>query len=426
MSKPIEAVLVGAGDRGYDVMGRRALAHPDDLRFVAVAEPIPARLARFASAHAIPPERQYTGWKPMLAKGQMADAMVCATLDDQHVGPTLAALAAGYDVLLEKPMATTLADCVRVVRAAEKAGKLLQIAHVLRYTAFFSAIYEAVSAGRLGDLVTVTHHENVSYWHMAHSFVRGNWRNAAEQSPMILAKCCHDLDLLVWIIGRPVTHVQSFGSLSHYRADQAPHPGVPARCTDGCPVEETCPFYAPRFYLGDYVGWPVSVISEDTSLAARREALVAGPYGRCVYRCDNDVVDHQTVNLQFEGGATAVLVMHGHSDEEGRAVRMDGTRGSLRGRFGHLGHKLTLSDHLTSRKERVKLPDAISGHGGGDDGLMEAFVRAMRNPAQGALTTGRESLESHLLAFAAEESRLTGQVVEMAEFRRRAEALAES
>jgi predicted dehydrogenase len=422
MSKPIEAILVGAGDRGHAVFGKWALEHVDDLRFVAVAEPNLARLARFAKAHSIPPERQYTSWEPMLAEGQIADAMVCTTLDDQHVGPTLAALGAGYDVLLEKPMATTLADCVTLVQAAERAGRLLQIAHVLRYTSFFSKVYEMVASGRLGDVITTTHHENVAYWHMAHSFVRGNWRSTAEQSPMILAKCCHDLDLLVWLIGRRVTHVQSFGSLTYYRPENAPHPDVPARCTDGCPAEEACPFYAPRLYLGDYVGWPVSVISEDTSLEARRRALETGPYGRCVYRCDNDVVDHQTVSLQFEGGATAVLVMHGHSDEEGRATRIDGTRGSLRGRFSTLGSKLTVGDHLTDRKERVKLAVDGFGHGGGDEGLAEAFVRTMRDPAQGALTTARESLESHLLAFAAEESRLTGQVVDMDDFRRRAEA----
>lgn len=423
MNNPIEAVLVGAGDRGYAVFGKWALAHPSDLRFVAVAEPNPIRLARFANEHNIPSERQYTSWEPMLAETQMADAMVCTTLDDRHVGPTLAALEVGYDALLEKPMATTLADCVTLVRAAEKAGRLLQIAHVLRYTPFFSTVYEVVNGGQLGEVITVTHHENVAYWHMAHSFVRGNWSNAAKQSPMILAKCCHDLDLLIWIMGKRVTHVQSFGSLMHYRPENAPHPDVPTRCTDGCPVEADCLFYAPRLYLGDYVGWPVSVISEDTDLEARRKALATGPYGRCVYHCDNDVVDHQTVNLQFEDGATAALVMHGHSDEEGRANRIDGTRGSLRGRFGHLGSKLTLADHLTDRKKRIKLPVDASGHGGGDEGLARAFVRAMRNPARGALTTARESLESHLLAFAAEESRRTGQVVDMDDFRRRAEAL---
>jgi len=178
-------------------------------------------------------------------------------------------------------------------------------------------------------VVTVEHRENVAYWHMAHSFVRGNWRNSQIESPMILAKCCHDMDILYWNMG-PVRRLNSFGSLIHFRAENAP-PGAPEHCLDGCPIADECPFHAPRLYLTDYTGWPVSVISEDLSLEARRRALEAGPYGHCVYRCDNDVVDHQTVNVEFESGATGVLFMHGHSHKESRTMRYDGTRATLRG-----------------------------------------------------------------------------------------------
>jgi hypothetical protein len=267
----------------------------------------------------------------------------------------------------------------------------------------------------------------VVYWHMAHSFVRGNWRNSQIESPMILAKCCHDMDILFWNLG-PVTRLNSFGSLAHYRPENAP-PGAPERCTDGCPASDDCPWYAPNLYLHEYTGWPVSVISEDTSLEARRQALESGPYGRCVFHCDNDVVDHQTVNMVFESGTTGVLFMHGHSHEEGRTMRYDGTRATLRGKFayGHGGDAIEIHDHLTGHVERIDpnakaSPEvAAAGHGGGDVGVMSAFVQAMRGSGT-ALTTARESLESHLMAFAAEEARVEDTIVHMDEFRRRAEA----
>ncbi len=420
MAQPIETALIGAGNRGYAAYGLYALRHPDQIRFTAVAEPHQERRRRFAAAHRIPPERQFASWQELYAQGQIARALVNCTLDRMHLESTLPALELGYDVLLEKPMSNALAGNVRLVQAAEAHGRLLMVCHVLRYTAFFSALHEILASGRLGRIVTVEHRENVVYWHMAHSFVRGNWRNSQIESPMILAKCCHDMDLLFWNLG-PVRRLSSFGSLLHYRPENAP-PGAPERCTDGCPVAGECPWYAPRLYLHDYTGWPVSVISEDLSLQARRRAIETGPYGRCVYRCDNDVVDHQTVNLEFESGATGVLFMHGHAHEEQRTMRYDGTRATLRAKFGYgFGDNLEIHDHLTGRVEQIDLQAGASGHGGGDFGLMAAFVQALHNPAS-ALTTARESLESHLMAFAAEDARLQGSVVSMDDFRRRAEA----
>jgi predicted dehydrogenase len=423
MSQPIEAVLIGAGGRGYFAYGPYALQHPDQIRFTAVAEPHDERRRRFAEAHGIPPERQFRSWEDLYAQGKIADALLNCTLDRTHLKSTLPALELGYDVLLEKPMANTLEGNVRLVQTAERHGRLLMICHVLRYTSFFSVLHEIIASGRLGDIVTVEHRENVVYWHMAHSFVRGNWRNSHIESPMILAKCCHDLDVLFWNLGA-VVRLNSFGSLIHYRAENAPA-GATARCTDACPVADDCPWYAPRLYLRDdgYVGWPVSAISEDTSLEARRRALETGPYGRCVYHCDNDVVDHQTVNMEFESGATGVLFMHGHSHEEGRTMRYDGTRATLRGKFGYgVGDAIEIHDHLTGRIERVDPEAGGSGHGGGDEGVMSAFVKALHDPRT-AMTTARESLVSHLLAFAAEKARVDGNVIYMDGFRQRAEAL---
>lgn len=421
MTTSVTAALLGAGQRGYYNYGPYALQYPEELRFVAVAEPNPARRERFAAAHHIPPERRFASWEALIAQGRIADVLFNTTQDRTHYRSTLAALETGYDVLLEKPMATSLAENVALVQAAERSGRILQVCHVLRYSPFFSTLHQILTSGRLGDVITVEHRENVAFWHMAHSYVRGHWRNLATASPMILAKCCHDLDILFWNLGRKVNRIHSFGALIHFRPENAP-PGATARCTDGCPAGDRCPFDARRLYLDPgRTGWPVSVISEEPGLEARRRALETGPFGRCAYFCDNDVVDHQSVNMEFEGGTTAVLFMHGHSYEESRTMRYDGTRATLRGKFTYSGGWIEVHDHLTGRREELVIPPAESGHGGGDFGVVRAFLRGVRGE-EPVLTPAREALESHLLAFAAEASRLNGTVVDMREFRRRAEA----
>jgi predicted dehydrogenase len=230
----LTAVLIGAGSRGYAAYGPYALRHPDEIRFVAVAEPDEFRRARFAQAHRIPTERRFRSWEDLLAQGQIADVALVCTTGYLHVAPTVAALEAGYDVLLEKPMATTLPDCVRLVETARRTGRLLQVCHVLRYAPFFSTLHDIVTSGRLGDIVTVEHREDLVYWSMAHMYVRSAWRNSRVDGPMILTKCCHDLDVLYWNLG-PCARLHSFGSLVHFRPENAP-PGAPERCTDGCPA----------------------------------------------------------------------------------------------------------------------------------------------------------------------------------------------
>lgn len=436
--KKLKLALIGAGQRGTDVYGRYALEHDPDLEFVAVAEPVAERRARFAGQHDLPPEAQYASWEPLLSQPRLADAVIIATQDNQHVAPALAALEAGYDVLLEKPMATTLEDCTALARAAERRGRLLQICHVLRYTDFFRTVHDVVQSGRLGDVVTYEHRENVAYYHMAHSFVRGNWRRADQSSPMILAKSCHDLDLIYWILGERVTRLSSVGTLRHFRADQAPHPDVPARCTDGCPVEASCPFSAPGIYLDyrpwrpmaremglpeDYdlsqvLEWPMSTLANgDLRRESIQRALEEGPYGRCVYRCDNDVVDNQIVTMQTEAGTTISFFMHGHSHEEGRTLRIDGTRATLFGEFMLLRQEIRIHDHLTGAVEVIRPEVRLGAHGGGDQGLMAAFVATLRGGGQAPLTDARAALESHLLAFAAEQARVEGTVIDMNAYR---------
>jgi predicted dehydrogenase len=439
MSRPLELVLIGAGQRGARAYASYALQHPDEVRFVAVAEPDPIRRQRFADDHDLDDAQCFSSWQELTSRGQMGDAAIVTTQDQMHVAPTVAALDAGYNVLLEKPMAHTLAGCIELIQAAERNGRILQICHVLRYSPFWRTLHEVLDSGRLGDIITVEHRENVAYWHMAHSFVRGNWRNEAQSSPMILAKCCHDLDILVWNLPSRVKQLSSVGSLLHYRPESV-GPEIPLRSTDGCPIEPTCPFSAIGIYLEmrpfpHYIAeaqagnfdfespnvWPFTVLSPDVSRASRLDAIEHGPYGRCVYRCDNDVVDHQMVTMELESGTSVVLVMHGHSNEEHRSMRYDGTRATLRARFGEHS-EITVHDHATGAIENIPVAQKVSGHGGGDHNLMADFLAALRGEIP-PLTNARASLESHLLAFAAEEARHQHSVINMEEFRARAELL---
>lgn len=413
--------MVGAGGRGARAYGPYAIQHPEEVRFVAVAEPDDARRARFATAHDIPSERQFTSWQELAAQQRFGSAAVNATMDRMHVPSTLALLERGYDVLLEKPMAVTPWDCVRMVRAAEEQHRVLQICHVLRYAPFFQAIQQIVASGRLGGLINVQWNENLVYWHFAHSFIRGNWGNSERSGPMILTKCCHDLDLLIWMFGRPV-RVSSSGGLQHFREDRVPAV-IPDRCTDGCPIEDECPYYAPRIYIDRDPGqWARDAVSLDHSPSALRRALETGPYGRCVYRADNDVVDHQVVVLEYASGIHATLTMQGASHVEGRTVRLDGVRATLLANEAR--GELELHDHLAGSVETIR-PNVSRGHGGGDAGVMRAFVSALTDN-QSPATSAAESLDSHLLAFAAEESRVSGQPVDTAAYWSRLNAPAAS
>ena len=407
------AILLGAGQRGRHVYGAYALRHPTRLRFVAVAEPDRRRRLIFAEEHAIPASRRFADWEE-LVDARPARICVIATPDLLHAAPAIAALGQGLHVLLEKPAAHTLHDCHRVLEAARRSTGTLTIGHVLRYIPFFSTLNRMIASGRLGSLVTIEHREDVAYWHMAHSFVRGNWAKAASSTPMIVQKCCHDFDIMAWNLaaapepGR-VTRMHSFGSLLHFRPENAPD-GATSRCTAPCPAAESCPFDARRLYLDpDLSGWPVHAMTDDMSHDGRMTALRDGPYGRCVYHAGADVVDHQTVTMETSTGATAVLVMNGHAARQARTARYHGTRGTLLATFG-ANPRIEFTDHLGGPAERIPVPILPGGHGGGDTGLIESFLHSL-DTATPARTAGERWYESHLLAFAAERARLTGETL---------------
>ncbi len=406
-----DAILIGAGQRGHFVYGRWALDHPQRLRIVAVADPRPDRIKRFGDAHGIPASHRFGNPDTLLAIPRIAPAAIIASPDRTHHRHVLAALRAGYHVLAEKPMASTLAECVELVDESARSQATLHIGHVLRFTPFFQTLREVLRSGRLGDIVTVEHRENVRSWHMAHSYVRGNWGRGEIATPMIVAKCCHDFDILHWNLGSPVTRLSSVGSLFEFHPERAPE-GATARCTDPCPVKD-CPYDARRIYLDPAMqGWPIHVITDDMSQEGRLEALQQGPYGRCAYQAESNVVDHQIVTMELESGASVALVMHGHSHEESRTMRYDGTRATLRGFFGRQ-QSITVFDHVSGKPEEIAIGTGVGGHGGGDGGIMEAFLATVETGAPPA-TPASESLESHFLAFLAEEARKTGMVIDVA------------
>lgn len=411
--KKITAVLLGAGNRGVGY-GKYALDNPYEIEFVAVAEPIEERRESFREEHNIQKDSCFFTWEELLSKPKMADCILICTQDQMHYEPTMKALKLGYHVLLEKPMAIDPVECVKMGKYAEDNRRAFSICHVLRYTNFFSTLKDLVDGGEIGKLVSVQHNENVGFWHQAHSFVRGNWRNSEESSPMILQKCCHDMDILRWLIGSECTNISSFGALTYFKAENAPE-GAPKRCLEGCPAAKECPYYAPKTYLTSNIEWPTSVISADMSLESRRKALMEGPYGRCVYHCDNNVVDHQVVNMEFENEVTVAFTMCAFTKECSRTIKLMGTKGEIRGAIEK--GEIQILNFSTGTETVLHLSTDDSGHSGGDYGIMADFVKLVQ--ADGKIegrTSATNSVQSHLLAFAAEKARLEKKVVNMHEY----------
>lgn len=405
----VRYAIVGAGQRGAgyaELIGRRPGA-----QVVAVAEPRAHQRARLAREHGV--THVFSSWEELAAAPKLADAAVVSTQDAEHVGPAVALARKGYHLLVEKPLAPTPEECTALVDAVTEAGVLFAVCHVMRYRPYTRLVKQLVDDGRIGEIVSVQHLEPVGHWHYAHSYVRGNWRRTDEASFMLLAKSGHDIDWLRHIVGKPIERVSSFGSLRHFTAENAPA-GSSDRCLD-CSVEATCPYSAPRLYLGmvraGRTRWPVSVLADEVTEASVTRALREGPYGRCVYRCDNDVVDHQVVAMEFAGGTTATFTMTAFTPHEDRRTQVFGTRGFLDGD----GLRVRLHDFVTDTTEVLAVPnegvDTEAGHAGGDAGLITAFTTAVETGDASHILSGpAESLESHLAVFAAERARLSGTV----------------
>ena len=409
--KQVTAVLAGAGQRGMRAYASYALEYPNELKFVAVAEPDEGRREEFRRKHNIPEEHCYSSWKELLEQPKLADCILICTMDNMHYEPVVEAEKKGYHILCEKPMSSSREELTEMARIARENGKVFSICHVLRYSPFFVELKKLLDEKMIGDLVSVQHIESVGYWHMAHSFVRGNWRNSDETSCMILQKCCHDMDILLWLIGSHCKKVSSFGGLMHFKEDNAPE-GAPKYCLDGCPKRDDCPFFAPWFYLEHPSGPAFSEgITLDTSREGILNALKKGPFGRCVYHCDNNVVDHQVINLEFENGVTVNMTMCGFTDKCERVINLMGTRGQIRGNMEE--NYIEVMDFVSKHHYRINLNIPASGHSGSDSSMMKEFTALVAADGKGeSRSDAAEAVESHIIALATEESRVNdGKVI---------------
>ena len=422
MQQKKKIIVIGAGSRGTCYTSK-SLEIPDYYQIVGVAEPIADRRDNIKNIHGVADEMCFESWEPLLALPKMADIAIIATMDRDHVAPALAAIEKGYDLLLEKPAGATPEECRRIQRAAEEKGVFVLVCHVLRYTNFFKALKKIIDSGEIGKVMNIQHFEPVGLIHQSHSFVRGNWRNSNESSPMILQKSCHDMDILAWLIGKKCKKVHSFGTLSYFTKENAPE-GSTERCTDGCPHLDTCPFNAIKIYFddkeNDWFRTTCTKLAHPTDDDVMK-SITTTDYGKCVFKCPNNVVDHQVVNLEFEDDIFASFTMSAFSKGT-RTIKIGGTKGVIE---ASMGDPIIRIHHFLGKEDReVDLNSASAdnitgGHGGGDVGILYALKDLIEGVPNESVCDIGESCDNHMIAFAAEESRLTGKVIDMEEFSKR-------
>lgn len=450
MDRPITIALLGAGARGEVNLASLMRERPDTFRFAAVAEPHPGRRERFVRTYGINAANAFTDWRELTAKPRMADAVINTLPCRMHYESALAVIDAGYHMLLEKPMALEPWQCVRLVDTAKARGVVLGISVQNRFNAIYQRTKALLGDGAIGQLANVDCAENIGYWHFIMSYVRGIHHHSSLSHSFMMAKGIHDMDLILWLVGAPVRRVASFGRLSFFTPENAPA-GAPERCTDGCPVEQTCAFSALKQYVDpgrpsipmrlctgqsldvivDLIKHPrfrtlASVVTQDDpSEAAIRKALAETDHGRCVFRCRNDVVDHQTVSLEFDGGITASYSLSAFSVAWERTLNFDGSKGEIR--TADFSGRLETRTFNPARVRRERIPYHGILHGGGDKIILMEFAEAVRKGSADGLLIGAEHcLDSHLLSFAAEKARTEGVVVDVEEFANQAKAAARS
>ncbi|XP_072442482.1 putative oxidoreductase YteT isoform X3 [Chiloscyllium punctatum] len=401
MPRCVEVIIIGAGNRGqtYAFFSKD---FPERMKVVGVADCRLIARQNLQMKYSIQDCNIFSDWREAAKREKFADAVIIATPDRHHKDPTVAFAKKGYHILLEKPMAVTVDDCKEIVLVCKENNVILAVCHVLRYSPPILKVH-------------------VGFYHFAHSFVRGNWRNEQESTFSLMAKSCHDIDIINSLMfGKRCIKVSSFGSLSHFIKDDKPE-GAADRCLD-CAVEKCCPYSAKKLYLegvkNGKKGWPISVICEGSTvdIESVTKALREGPYGRCVYECDNDVVTHQVVNMEFEEGVTAAFTMVAFTEKlASRKITIYGTEGEL---SSEGQDPVTVFDFLTQTKTEYPLDYSsiqnthLGGHGGADYYLMDSFIQAVAENNPSLIRTGpEETLLSHLLVFDAERSRRENRVV---------------
>lgn len=411
--KAVTAIMIGAGDRGLRAYGAYAENQPEDIKFIAVVDIDEEKRKNFAEVHDIADEMIFDSWDPVFAKKKFADAVFICTNERFHVVPAKLAMKKGYHILLEKPISTDPETSLEIGELAEKYDKTFMLGYVLRYTPFFYKLKQLVDSGIIGKLRTIQHTENVGIDHYSHSFVRGIFNKESNAGPMILSKSCHDMDIMNFLADSKCKKMASFGSESYFSRENAPE-GTPDRCTEGCPISDNCRFFAPRMYLSEKDGFNVDVISVDTSPEAKMQALRTGPFGRCVYKCDNDVLDQQVISMEYENGINVSFVMNSYSFTCDRRIRIMGTDGEIRGHFGT--NQIEIYNFHSRDVELYQVNTVVDRHGGGDYYIMNDFIKMVRTGLGSNRTNVADSTMSHIMCFASEKARKEGRAIYLEDY----------
>ena len=408
----MKLALIGAGQRG--MIYAEYAYFKKNVEIVAVVEPHEERRTIAAEKFSVKEENRFSSVQEFFTKGKMCDAVILATMDKDHFEHTMAALDCGYDILLEKPISPDPKECIQICDKARQLGRKIIVCHVLRYTNFFSKLKEIIDGGELGRVIAINHSENVGNFHIAHSFVRGNWRKSAETSPIIMQKSCHDMDILAWLVGSEAKKIASFGSLAHFKEENAPE-GSAERCLE-CKVADKCHYNAVRAYMPVRGGWPAVLLGSDQSEEGIMKALETSPYGRCVYRCDNDVCDNQVTIIEFKNGVNVNFTLSGFTNRMCRTIKIMFEYGEIWAEDDGDNIEITRfnSNSVDEIRKTVLRTAQVEGfHGGGDSLLMEDFINLIGGESGESKTAIERSIESHIMAYAAERSRVTGQVIDM-------------
>ena len=425
--KPITAIIVGAGHRAF-VYSELAKTNPEMLKIVGVADPNPVRRKKAMEYFGFGEDMCFESAQELAKKGKIADTVINGTMDEQHLETAIPLLNAGYDMLLEKPFAPNEDEMRQIVECAKKNNSKVMICHVLRYTPFYYSIKERIEKGEISDIINIQTTEHVSYHHLSTSYVRGKWANSAKcHTSMLLAKCCHDMDIMMWMMSKTKpSKISSFGGKYQFKAENAPK-NAGTICMKDCPLVDTCVYSTKRLYIDHPDRWSFYVWDalEDIENPTIEDKIALmksnNPYARCIYKCDNDVVDHQSVLVEFESGATGTHNMVGGSAEPRRNIHIIGTQGEIFGNFEESKFtvlKINPSPDAHNEECDVEEVDlkvggdmvgAYGGHGGGDERLAEDFVKFIRGEKPSlACTSIFDSVAGHLSVYLADESRENG------------------
>lgn len=415
-------ILLGADYRGATLYANYALRRPEEMQVVAVADPQPLRRESLAQAHNIPHKRRFAHWRELLAQPLLGDVAIICLPPASRLEASQAALAAGYHVLLDPPIAPSAHESLYLWQVAQHYGRELIINNALRYTAFFRALRDILASGRLGKIVSYKHERTLPFWQIGHRFLRDTtWRT--EENPLLLLDGIHELDLMVWLLDEEIETLSSMGSERRFSLSNAPHEDLPSRCVEDCPIETECLFSAIGLYIEKRYrglpqsGWPYSDLAHgDESPGALVAAVETERWGECVYHQDVSLIDHQDILMKSESGINVAVALNGNGTEESRKIHIDGNNGTLTAQFMGLDSYIRFYDHNTRKENTINFRIGATGHGG-DAGLLSYIVRQLQaEPSASPQLTS--NLSPHLLAFAAEEARRTQATLNFAEYRR--------